>query len=73
MEVPFGDANHLFVDAFLDYEWSAVNIKYNILNQGLDAGLTPSKPFFLFRFYLSPNIVVMLASVGFRLSWTTTT
>ena len=55
MEVPFGDANHLFVDAFLDYKWSAVNIKYNILNQGLDAGLTPSKTFFCFVFTFLPT------------------
>ena len=39
LEVPYGAANQLILDVFLEYRWSAVNIKYSILNQGLDSGL----------------------------------
>ena len=42
LEVPYGAADHLILDVLLEYRWSAVNVTYIILTQGLDSGLRPA-------------------------------
>ena len=41
LEVPFGDEEHLILDISLEYGWSVVNVKYNIVGQTLYSGLQP--------------------------------
>ena len=38
LEIPFGAANYLLLSILLEYRWSAVNIKYIILKDGLNSG-----------------------------------
>ena len=43
LEVPIGATNHIILQIILEYRWSAVKLQYDILSQGLDSGLGPSK------------------------------
>lgn len=39
LEVPFESGNHFLLDVSLEYRWSAVSIKYNILKDGFNSGV----------------------------------
>jgi len=41
LEVPIGTTDHIILEIVLEYRWSAVNLEYDILSQGLDSGLRP--------------------------------
>ena len=51
LEVPYGATDNIILDVFIEYRWSAVNIKYNILNHGLDSGLQPTLYYYFNKLY----------------------
>ena len=39
LEIPFEPGSHFSLDVSLEYRWSAVSVKYNILKDGFNSGV----------------------------------